>query len=569
MSTAEVSIIGLDGSPLMPSRPSMLAGGSGIAYDAADIYGEHTADWNPYLWSPDAALNMYRDRIVGRVRDLVRNDGWASGAVTRILDNAVGANFRPISKPDYRALATVTGMKAFDAGWAEEYGRAVDARYRLWAEDEGRYCDAMRKQTMSQMLRLGFRHKVVDGEALGQVAWLPRRVGFGRARYATAVQIIDPDRLSNPQMRFDIKNVRGGVEIDDIGAPIAYHIRRAHQGDWFTAAQSVTWERIPRETSWGRPIIVHDYDFDQANQHRGIGVLGAVVYKLKALIKYDGAELDSAILNALFASYIESPNDPQLVEEALGDKLSNYQQLRAEFHGQKKLTMNGARMPILFPGESIKTVSATRPNSNFKDFEKAVLRNVASAASQDWSDVNYSSARGALLEAWKTLDRRRRDFGVGFAAPLRSAWLEEAHEVDDLPLPDGAPAFAEFRSAYGRAMWLGPGRGWIDPVAEREGSVLGMEAGLSTLEQECAEQDLDWEENLDQRKREMDGFKRRGLEPPASWLANRPAASNELLHDGVHRHRERDKRDRRRDRPKRAKPVGPKGQIAEEKKAEA
>ena len=524
----EVSILNAQGLPFKPSRVSMLAGNSGVAYDAADLYGQHTAEWSPYLWSADGGLNMYRDRIVARVRDLVRNDGWACGAVTRILDNCVGGNFRPISKPDYRALAQATGIKAFDSAWADEYRKAVDSNYRIWSEDDGRYCDVMRKLTMPQLLRLGFRHKIVDGEALGHVAWLPRRVSFGRARYATSLQIIDPDRLSNPQLRFDIKRVRGGVEIDDLGAPIAYHIRRAHSGDWFSAAESIHWDRVMRETPWGRPIIVHDYDFDQANQHRGMGVLGPVVYRLKALIKYDGAELDSAILNAIFASYIESPHDPEMVESALGDNLSRYQQERADYHDRKRLSMNGARIPILFPGEKINTVTAERPATNFAAFEKAVLRNCAAAfglsaqqVSNDWSDVNYSSARGALLEAWKTLDRRRRDYAIGFAGPIRSAWLEESHDIDDLPLPKGAPEFAEFRGAYGRAMWLGPGRGWVDPVKEREGSVLGMESGLSTLEIEAAEQDLDWEENLDQRKRELDGFKERGLEPPASWLANR------------------------------------------------
>jgi hypothetical protein len=48
-----------------------------------------------------------------------------------------------------------------------------------------------------------------------------------------------------------------------------------------------------------------------------------------------------------------------------------------------------------------------------------------------------------------------------------------------------------------------------------------MEAALSTLELEAADQDLDYEEVLDQRQREAEAFKSRGLEPPASWLANR------------------------------------------------
>lgn len=527
MTTSPVQILDARGEPFAPSRTSMLAGGGRIPYDAADVYGQHMAEWNPYLLSPDTELNAYRDRIVSRVRDLVRNDGWASGAVTRILDNAIGAVFRPIAKPDYRYLAQLSGNKAFDAVWADEYGKVVDSLYRNWSESAGRYCDVQRKSTMPQLLRLGFRHKIIDGDALAQVAWLPERVGPGRARYATAIQVIDPDRLSNPQQSFDVQHIRGGVEIDEHGAATWYHIRKAHQGDWFDAARAISWDRIPRETSWGRPVIVHDYDMDRAGQHRGgVGVLGPVVHRLKALIKYDGAELDAAILNAIFAAYVESPNDPQLVESALGDasEISAYQGLRTEYHDQKRLSLSGARMPILFPGERITTVTAARPTSNFADFEKAVLRNFASAAgmsaqqvSQDWSDVNYSSARAALLEAWKTLDRRRTDFGVGFATPLRGGWLEEVHDVERLPMPARAPAFMEAREAYMRAKWLGPARGWIDPVAEKEGAVMGMEAGLSTLEAECGEQSLDWEEVLDQRSIEEKAFKDRGLALPNSW----------------------------------------------------
>jgi lambda family phage portal protein len=345
--------------------------------------------------------------------------------------------------------------------------------------------------------------------------------------------MIDPDRLSNPQQQFDLPNTRGGVEIDQYGAAVAYQIRQAHQSDWMMASKSVTWTRIQRETSWGRPIIVHNFDVERAGQHRGgVGILGPVVQRLKALIRYDGAELDAAILNAIFAAYIESPHDPEMVEQALGaDELNKYQSMRADYHSEKRLTMQGARMPILFPGEKINAVEASRPSGNYAGFEKAMLRNVAAAGgmsaqqvSNDWSDVNYSSARGAALEAWKTLDRRKRSYGIGFAGRVRSAWLEECHEVDDLPMPRNAPDFVECRSAYGRAKWLGPARGWLDPVAEKEGAVLGMEAGLSTLEAECADQNEDWEENLDQRARELEGFKRRGLEPPASWLANRPAS---------------------------------------------
>ena len=70
---------------------------------------------------------------------------------------------------------------------------------------------------------------------------------------------------------------------------------------------------------------------------------------------------------------------------------------------------------------------------------------------------------------------------------------------------------------------MGPGRGWIDPVAEKKGSILGMNAGLSTLEMEAAENaGEDWEEMLDQRAREIDAFKERGI-PLPEWAEATPA----------------------------------------------
>lgn len=500
--------------------------GGGIApYEAADIYGDHMAAWRPYLWSPDAELNLFRDRIVSRVRDLVRNDGWASGAVTRILDNVIGGNFRPKAKPDYRALAHYTGNKSFDAVWAHEYSLALEAAFRSWANDPGRWCDASRTMLFEQMMYVGFRHKLIDGDALFVMQWLLERVGAGRARFATAVQVVDPDRLSNPQLVFDTQWMRGGVEIDDLGAATGYWIREAHQGDWFAAAKSLKWDKVPRETAWGRPIVVHDFDHHRAAQHRGgAGVLTPVLARLKMLAKYDAVELDAAIVNSIFGAYIESPFDHSILQDALGEgaHLNQYQDQRAGYHHERRTQLSGVAMPMLFPGEKIGTVAAARPTSNFPEFEKRVLANAASAlglsaqqVSQDWSDVNYSSARAALLEAWKTMIRRRHDFAAGSAQPVWTAWVEEAFEVEDLPLPNGAPDFIDCRHAYSRARWLGPGRGWVDPVAEKEGAILGLAAGLSTLEDEVAENEgRDYEEILDQQARERQAFIDRGLPVP-------------------------------------------------------
>lgn len=524
----KVTVLDVNGRQIQPRRASALAGGGLAPYDAADVHGEHLGSWRPALWSPDIEVNPYRDRIVARVRDLVRNDGWASGGVTRILDNAIGGNFRPVSKPDYRALAAATGIKAFDAVWAEEFGTQVEAHWRSWAIDPGRYSDLQRSMTIPQMFRVGFRHKLVDGDALAISYWRPDRVEPGRARYATCMQLIDPDRLSNPNLQFDLPNMRGGVEIDADGAAVAYHIRAAHQGDWFVADKTVTWQRLERETKWGRPIVVHDFDRDRASTHRGgAGIFAPILTRLRMLAKYDQTELDAAIINAIFGAYIESPFDPQTVQDALGDteELMMYQNERAKFHEERRIALGNSRMPHLFPGEKIETVAAERPSSNFKDFEAASLRNIAAGIgvsaqqlSNDWSDVNYSSARAAMLEIWKTMTRRRTDFGVGFGQGFFDVFLEESMAVDDLPLPAGAPEYFEHRAGYGRVTWMGPGRGYVDPVAEKQGAILGLDACLTTLEQEVAESSgEDYIDFLDQRAREIEAMKKRNI-PPPQWV---------------------------------------------------
>ena len=525
-----VRILDKRGNPMVRQRPRALGlvGGNNVPYDAADRTGSHVADWQPYLWSPDGELTPWRDTIVARMRDLVRNDGWASGAVTRILDNAVGANFRPIFKPDFRALSHFSGLKTFDATWAYEYSKALDASYRAWATSHGRWCDVQRASTVPQMFRLAFRHKLIDGDALAMMQWRIDRLGRGRARYATAVQLIDPDRLSNPTFGFDQKALRGGVEVDADGVAIAYHVRRAHQGDWWAAGDSLHWDRIERETDWGRPVMIHDFDSDRAGQHRGgAGILAPVMQRVKMLFRADTAELDATILNSIFGAWLESPLDPEFAEQAFdaGEKLGGYQEARLGYHDDKRIRIPGAgpNLPQLFPGERLQQLSAARPSANFPVFQKAFLRNIASAAglsaqqvSNDWSDVNYSSARGAMLEFWKTMTRRKDDFGSGFAMPVIGCFVEEAHDVDALPLPAGAPDFLDHRESYSRAKLVGPGRGWIDPVNEVKGAILGMDSALMDYDELCAEQGIDGDDMIQARKHTIERFKEAGLQPP-SW----------------------------------------------------
>lgn len=529
----------LDGSDRFPYGQSLPGGyGQAFAYDAASWTSAETGDWLPWLRSPDSEINYHRDRMVARQRDLVRNDGWAKGAIGRILDSTIGAQFRLIAQPNYRRLRLYA--KGFDAAWAKEFRLAAEPLWAEYAEDLGHYNDVTRKHTAAQQFRLCLGHKLIDGESVLLPYWLPERVGRGAAKFATAFLGVDPDRLSNPYQQFDTKHMRGGIELDDLGVRVAAHFRKAYPNDWYSAAEAMTWERVPFEDEDGFVRVIHDFDADRFEQHRGVSIFAPVLSRLKMLARYYGVELQAATVASVFGAFITSPYDPEMVADALsgpaeGAGLHTYQSIRAAFHDKHRLRLNNVAMPTLAPGEKIETVAAARPHGEFSPFAHEMLRSVAAALGvsehqvhNDLSTANYSSIRAGIVEAEKTFQRRLQEFGLNTATPTYAAWMHEVMDAGLLPLPAGAPEFVEARTAYARCRWLGPAAGWVDPVAERQGVVLALDACLTTLAEECAKQGLDVEEVLDARAEELQAMRERDI-PPPQWMGEKVTATQTVV----------------------------------------
>lgn len=504
-------------------------------YDAAEWTSKEMGDWNPWIRSPDTEINLYRDRMAARARDLRRNDPWANGAISRILDSTIGATYRFVSKPDYRALRLYA--KGFDPVWANEYRQVLEAKWRTYSEDLGHYNDLNRRLTLSQQFRLALGHKLVDGESLLVAHWRPDRIGLGAATYASCFQGVDPDRLSNPNMGPDTKTMRSGVELDDDEVAIAYHLRRAHQYDWYNAIESMTWDRVDREDPDGWRRVYHDYDADRFAQNRGVSVFAPAIGRLKMLSRYYGVKLQAETVAAAFGLYVTSPYDFEMVRNALEsddqdeEAFGWYQGMRSDFHNERDINVTGARVATLAPGEDIKSVAPGGNAGEFSPFTHEMLRSFsvvlgtsAEEIHNDYSDSSWSAARAGIVQSEKTYNRRCDEFDLNTATPVLATWLEEPFERGELPLPRNAPSYLEMRTAYARGRWIGAARGWVDPVAERQGVVLGLDAGLSTMEEECAKQGMDWEENLEQRAIEYHRMRALGL-PRPEWFGNEYTAS--------------------------------------------
>ncbi len=60
-----------------------------------------------------------------------------------------------------------------------------------------------------QMLRLGFRHKLIDGDALAVLQYRPDRLGRGQGRYATTEDAhqVRSDRVGNSNTERGIRRL--------------------------------------------------------------------------------------------------------------------------------------------------------------------------------------------------------------------------------------------------------------------------------------------------------------------------------------------------------------------------
>lgn len=474
-----------------------------VAHEAASRSSAELASWNASLMSADAAYLPERETLVSRTHDMIRNNGIASGAVQIHLDNVIGSGLTLSAKPDADALG-------LDDDAAAELEQQLETKWRQWAYDIDCYCDAARRTDFCGLLSQAYRSYLTSFEITATAEWLKRPRG-----YATALQMIDPSRLSTPQGMVDNDRMRAGVELDAMGAPIAYHFSSEHHLSQFMSDKLLKWTRVERETSWGRLRVIHIYDQEQPGQSRGKNGIVSVLAKLKMLEKFEQATLQAAILNAVYAAVIESPLDWTSVGQGLGvadpttDPTLAYMQNVSEFHKASKIRYNGIQIPHLFPGEKFELQTPKHPTAAFASFEEAVLRYVSSGfnltyeqLSRDYSKTNYSSARAAMLETWRFFSGRQKLIAGRFASMVYALWLEESIDRGDIKLPASAPSFYDAKTAYCRADWIGPGRGHIDPAREADAEKTWFQLGTTTLEEMCAAKGHDWREVARQRAQE-------------------------------------------------------------------
>lgn len=498
---------------------AVAAASGGVSYDAASVVNQ-LANWSPAIRSADAEILPEKGRLDARSRDTVRNDAYVAGGATLHKDNIVGAqyllNARPISK-------ILFGKE--DDKWETEFQEEVETIFSLVAESPQNWFDAQRTNTLTDLVRLAVGSHTVTGEVLGTGEWMP---SDGRP-FRSALMMIDTDRLSNPtQIDYFLNpNIRGGVEFDRRGAPIAYHIRNAHPSDYdlLLRNRQIAWKRVPARKPWGRQLVLHIFDQNRPDQSRGISAMVAALTEMRMTKHFRKTELQRAVIAATYAASIESdlPADAQMAmgaaegdENATVNWITDYLAAVAEYNKTgNRINIAGAQIPVFVPGTKLRIQNPGASSPAGDKFEASLLRHIATALnvsyeelSRDFTQTNYSSARAAMMLTWKAMQSRKKKVADTTASFIYRLWLEECvnyNMLETLKRPN-TPAFYEGLNAeaYSNCEWIGAGRGQIDPVKETQAALLKIKGGLSTKETEIAQMNGgDWRRVARQIAREM------------------------------------------------------------------
>lgn len=268
------------------------------SYKGASLSAKELLSWRPLRHSADVELDGELSTLVARSRDLIRNNGIASGAIQTLVDNVVGNGLKLVSIPDHRILG-------LDLDYLEEWARKVESLWRIWSESV--YCDAARKLNFNSQTALIFRSVIENGEALALVLWRENQAN----QFATCFQLIEPDRLSNPDFKQNTEFLRDGIEINHYGEPQNYWISKYYPNDYYYHGNTNSWEKVAAQTSFGRKLILHIHHPERIGQNRGKPLFTSIMPLFKMLDHYERSELKASVVNAMIAAFIETPMDRQ------------------------------------------------------------------------------------------------------------------------------------------------------------------------------------------------------------------------------------------------------------------
>lgn len=462
------------------------------AQHGANVFKKSLASWYTPQRSSDEDIADHLDLLRARSRDLYMGTPVATGALKAIRTNTVGAGLTLHS-----TLSPFSDVLGVDEDTLNKTERRIEREFQLWSLR----CDALGVNDFGQLQSLALLSTLMSGDCF---ALLPI-VEDPYTPYRQKIRLLEGDFVCNPQTT-EGKDILQGVELNKIGKIVAYWICNRHPNSFSRSVENLEqkWVRVePMGRKSGRYQILHlRCDYERPGQRRGLPLLSPVIEQLKQLTRYTDAELMAAVIASMFTVFIKSTSPMAPIGQApIIPPTENL--LPPEDY-----KLGSGSILSLGQNESIEIANPNRPNNGFSAFVDSLCSQIGTALELPAEillksfKASYSASRGAILEAWKTFQMRRKWLITSFCQPVYKNFLAEAVALGRVD----CPGFFEDplkRLIWCSADWTGPSQGQLDPLKEANAAAIRVENGFSTRTKEAAEiSGLNFEELAQKRQRE-------------------------------------------------------------------
>jgi lambda family phage portal protein len=492
--------------------PSYLGGTTGYANYGANLTKNSLVGWLWHGADADGDIGMSIDVLRQRSRDAFMGVPLACGAVETFTTSVIGEGLIPAPNVDADAL----GISAEEAA---ALNKELATKFGWWAADP-RECDFEAKHDFAMLQNIAFQSMLLSGDCPVLFPLKPRAGTLFELR----IRILEADRIRNPYVYDPTLNIFNGVELDNDGALVAYHISYIHPLAFlrFTFPGSVmigrTFRVEPFGALTGRRNMVLLIKPERPEQRRGVPILSVCLELLKQLGRYVDATVIGAVVQSYFTAFVTSEfPDPTIFDTLL-----------TEDQKQQILNLNPYNVQLgagvvnfMRPGHEVKFSAPTQPPATFGDFAIACAKFVGAALGMPFEvllkqyNASYSASRAALLDFWKRVRKYRAQMVTQMCQPVYEEWLTDAIELGLIENFAGDFEDPLIRRAVLKCNWSGASAGSIDPKKEADAADQRVRAGFSTIEREAAELNgSDWRDNVVQQSQEKTEFEEAGLVYP-------------------------------------------------------
>lgn len=455
-------------------------------------------------WIVDAGnaeddIDLQSSTLRQRARDLYEGGGLARSGPETLTTSVVGWGIQPKPKIDGDYLGMTDEAR-------EEAEQAILREWKLWADNT--MCDAQRQQNFYGLQQLAFLSMLMSGDVFALFGMKPNE----RTPYQTTIRLIEADRVCNPDSSGSSESTEtesggriiDGVEIDKEGAVIKYHIasRNPNAGNDGSELKWVDIDAYGKDT--GYPNILQVMTYERPEQRRGIPFVSAEIELIKQFTRYMNAELAGKVVSAMLTLFITSKEDDG--KAGMEDAVNEDEKVTDD---ELKLELAPGAIYDLPPGKDVTTVDPKRSDTQFDSFVNTCITVIASSMGIPKEvlvkkyESNYTAARAALLDFWRTVRVYRTRFNTAYNQPIYEQWLSEAVATGRID----APGFFDdpaVRLAWCGCSWMGASMGHVDPLKEVNAAEARIKNNITTEEQEASEYNgNDWAANVRQRKKEI------------------------------------------------------------------